>query len=186
MGPGYAFFMDKTSSPEQVRGSVTGTTGATPSGINYEGTGAIDILLQDHRKIKSLLVELNDASHESEQHHVLEQLKELLTIHNATEENFVYAALAKVAGKQHESEHLYHETAEADMLVFELDTCLKTGDLDGFKTNAKKLQAAILEHIDDEEQKAFPDLRQHAKPDQTEMLNRSVSKFRTSLHFAKP
>jgi hemerythrin-like domain-containing protein len=161
----------------QTRNTVTGTTGTATS-------GAIDLLLQEHVQIKQLLQTLNNAQGESERHATLEQLKELLTIHNATEENFVYPAIEKVAGKKHEAEHLYHETAQADVIVFELDTCLKTGDQEGFKTNAEKLQAAILEHIDDEEQKALPALRDKAEPEQTKMLNEAVRKFRSSLRFA--
>lgn len=159
----------------------TTTTGTTGTAAN----GAIDILIQDHLQIKQLLTTLATAQSPAEQRTTLERLKELLTIHNATEENFVYPAIEKVAGKKHDAEHLYHETAQADVVVFELDTCLKTGDTSGFAENAQKLRDAVLEHIDDEEQKAFPALREKAEPEQTKMLDDAVRKFRASLRFAR-
>lgn len=180
--------MNSQSSSDTTSGAITGTTSGVNSGFAptpANGGDAVDLLLQDHQQIKSLLDRLTSAVAADEQQRVLDQLKELLTIHNATEENFVYPAIAKVAGHQHESEHLYHETAEADMLVFELDTALKTDDLSGFENHVKKLQSAVLEHIDDEEQKAFPHLREAASPEQAELLTRSVQKFRSSLKFQK-
>jgi hemerythrin superfamily protein len=165
--------MQSKTSAETTRGSTDGMTG-----------DAIDVLLRDHTRIKALLEELTGSPATEQQAQTLDELKQLLTIHNATEENFVYPAIAKIAGHKHESEHLYHETAEADMAVFELDIALKTGDIDGFAENAKKLQAAILEHIDDEEQKAFPQLRERAQPEQAQMLAKSVSLFRSSLKFS--
>ncbi|HEY5349505.1 MAG TPA: hemerythrin domain-containing protein [Candidatus Lustribacter sp.] len=158
----------------------TTTTGITGTAAR----GAIDILVQDHVQIKHLLQTLTTAKGADERRTTLEQLKELLTIHNATEENFVYPAIEKVAGKKLDAEHLYHETAQADVVVFELDTCLNTGDTSGFAANAQKLRDAVLEHIGDEEQKAFPTLREKADPEQTKMLDNAVRKFRSSLRFA--
>ncbi len=161
------------------------TRNTTTTGITAPASGgAIDILIHDHVQIKQLLQTLATAQNPGEQRTTLEQLKELLTIHNATEENFVYPAIETVAGKKHDAEHLYHETAQADVVVFELDTCLNTGDISGFSENAEKLRDAVLEHIDDEEQKAFPTLREKAEPEQTKMLDDAVRKFRSSLRFA--
>ncbi len=71
---------------------------------------------------------------------MLELLKGVLTIHNATEENLVYPAINKVAGGKLESQHLYHETAEADVLFFELDGLLKEGDDEQFARKAVKFR----------------------------------------------
>jgi hemerythrin superfamily protein len=167
--------MQRQSTSETTRGTI-GSTESTSG-------DAIYTLIQDHTQIKALLEQMTGSQQQTHLQQTLEQLKQLLTIHNATEENFVYPALAKVAGKKHESEHLYHETALADMMIFEIDTALKSGEMEKVTENVQKLRAAILEHIDDEEQKAFPDLREHADAEHTAMLNRSVEKFRSSLHF---
>lgn len=142
------------------------------------GNDATEILINDHETIKQLLSRLVEAAGKQERSQTLEHLKGLLTIHNATEENLVYPALAKVAGRNSESLKLYNETAEADMLVFELDTMLKEGAGDAFQSKAEKLQKAVLEHIEDEEEKAFPHLRDKAPPETQQSLTQSVREFR--------
>ena len=147
------------------------------------GSNAIEILVNDHQTIKQLLERLVEGP-ETDRQMVVEQLQKALTIHNATEENLVYPALNAIAGKKFESRWLYHETAEADMLLFKIDTGLKTGAGDEtYRKQAEKLRDAILEHIDDEEQKAFVHLQDGADQSQTDLLTQSVRKFRQSLHF---
>jgi hemerythrin superfamily protein len=146
--------------------------------LPVRGTTAIEILKNDHDMVKSILAELTQATEKSERMQCLERLKAALTIHNATEENLVYPALNKVAGKKMESEHLYHETAQADVLLFELDTMLKEGDDAKFSAKAEKFRDAVLEHIDDEEEKAFPHLEKGADPKHAQMLTESVREFR--------
>ncbi|MGA8474293.1 MAG: hemerythrin domain-containing protein [Candidatus Cybelea sp.] len=150
--------------------------------LPVRGNGAVEILLNDHKVIKKLLSRLTKANRSSREQ-VLEQLKGALTIHNATEENLVYPAINKVAGSKAESAHLYHETAEADVLLFELDSMLKEGDDVAFQSKAEKFQDAVLHHIDEEENKAFPHLQENAEPEQAELLADSVRTFRSSLHF---
>lgn len=60
---------------------------------------------------------------------------------------------------------------------------LAKGDDSAFSVEAEKLQAAVLEHIRDEEDKAFPDLEKHADSTQAAMLTKSVREFRAALHF---
>lgn len=156
------------------------------SALPVRGNDAIEILTNDHQTIKSLLSALTQATQPDRRKETLEQLKGALTIHNATEENLLYPALQVVAGKKSESQKLYHETAEADVLVFELDTMLKEGDDSGFSKTAEKLQSAVLEHIDDEENSAFPHLQKNAEPEQAQMLTQSVREFRSSIQFQSP
>jgi hemerythrin superfamily protein len=146
------------------------------------GSDAVEILRNDHQVIKRLLNELTDAQAPN-RGRIMEQLKGVLTIHNATEENLVYPALDKAAGSKPESEHLYHETAEADVLLFELDSMLKEGDDAEFAAKAVKFQDAVLHHIDQEEQKALPLLQENTDPEQSAALADSVRAFRKSLHF---
>ena len=143
---------------------------------------AVAILENDHEVIKRLVGELPSASG-AQRKQVVEQLVGVLTIHNATEENLVYPALNKVAGGKLESQHLYHETSEADLLLFELDSMLKDGDDSEFATKARKFQKAVLAHIDEEENKAFPRLRENSDAKSAELLVNSVKMFRKSLHF---
>jgi hemerythrin superfamily protein len=149
------------------------------------GNDAVKILENDHQVIKKLLDELVAAT-SSQRPGVIEKLVGVLTIHNATEENLVYPAINKVAGSKLESQHLYHETADADVALFELDSMLKEGDESEFVSRAQKFREAVLHHIDEEEQKAFPRLDQNGDPAHSQILTDSVRKFRGSLHFDTP
>ncbi len=148
---------------------------------DVRGGDAVEILINDHNTIKQMLTRLTQVEQPQERMQALNELKELLTVHNATEENLVYPALNKVAHKKAESLKLYNETAEADILLFELDTMLKEGQDDGFATKAKKFQSAVLEHIEDEEGKAFPHLQKGAAPEQQQLLTQSVREFRSTF-----
>ena len=149
-----------------------------------KGRDAVEILKNDHAVIKSLLETLTQAVDVEERGNALERLKVALTIHNATEENLVYPAIGRIARQKDEAELLYHETAEADMAVFELDSMLSEGrgEEDAFAIAAEKLRSAVCEHIDEEEQKAFVELRDHVDSNQAETLTRSVRQFRGALH----
>jgi hemerythrin superfamily protein len=142
------------------------------------GNNAVEILLNDHTTIKELLNELTSAEQMQHRKAVLEQLKGILTVHNATEENLVYPALDVVAKDRKESKHLYEETADADVLLFKLDTLLKTKHGEEFEALAREFQEALLDHIDDEETSAFPNLQDKAEPEQERMLTKSVREFR--------
>ncbi len=153
--------------------------------LPVSGNDAVEILENDHEVIKGLLDQLTSAAN-SKRAEVLELLKGVLTIHNATEENLVYPAINKVAGGKLESQHLYHETAEADVLFFELDALLKEGDDEQFARKAVKFREAVLDHIDEEENKAFPRLEENADPQNAAALTESMREFRKSLRFATP
>ncbi len=151
--------------------------------LPVRGSDTVEILISDHQQIKRLLSALTESTAAPSRKQTLEQLKAALTIHNATEENLVYPALSEVAHKKGEARKLYHETAEADILVFELDTMLKEGKDGNFTTTAEKLQKAVLEHIDDEESSAFPHLQKGADPMHAQLLTTSVREFRSALQF---
>lgn len=148
------------------------------------GTTAVEILVNDHRKIKDLLERLVSAQRTTERLECLAELQGVLTVHNATEENLVYPALNKIGKKMFESLHLYYETANADIASFEIESMLKEGqDGDAVQAKIEKLRDAVFEHIDDEEKKAFPHLQDAADDHETQLLNRSVQTFRGCIRF---
>jgi hemerythrin superfamily protein len=152
--------------------------------LEVRGNSAVEILINDHKTIKKLLSDLTKDTDAKSLTRTMEDLKAILTVHNATEENLVYPAIRTIGRKKAESSHLYHETAEADVLVFQLDTMLKEGgDSDTFREKAIALRDAVLEHIEDEETSAFPHLQEKAEPDQDATLTQAVREFRGSFRF---
>lgn len=152
------------------------------------GSDALEILRNDHSLIKRLLEALTSAVDVGERRGALDRLKAAMTIHNATEENLIYPAIERIAHQRNEAELLYHETAEADIAIFELDAMLNEGrgEEDDFAIAAEKLRTAVSQHIDEEEQHAFVQLQEGASHEQAEILSRSVAQFRSALHFELP
>jgi hemerythrin superfamily protein len=146
-----------------------------------QGNDAIEILENDHVRIKELLADLVAAGEHDEGTALLEELKALLTIHTATEENLVYPAVRVLAKRPAESDKLYHQQDEAKVAVWELDALVEAGD--DFAAQAEKLQSAVLAHIRKEEETEFPHLRSSVDADGLRELTAKVREFRTSLHF---
>jgi hemerythrin superfamily protein len=151
--------------------------------LPVKGEDAVEILINDHATIKDLVKRLPEAERLADRKRILERLIAALTVHNATEENLVYPALQEIVGEKRVSQHLYHETAEADVAIFQLDTMLKQGVDGKYKLAAEKIRDAVLEHIDEEEKKAFPRLQEEAEPEAMELLTQSVRKFRSELKY---
>lgn len=145
-------------------------------------SGAVETLLNDHVQIKALLDQLTQAQ-PAERIGCIEALKSILVLHNATEENLIYPALHAVAGENIEPRKLYWETAEADMLLFALDQLAKGLTEGDFAGKARKFATAVREHIESEEQSAFPHLRQKVEAGDLAHLDRAVAEFRGKLRF---
>jgi len=156
-------------------------TNANPAPV--VGNDAVEILENDHRRIKALLSELVEGD-EADRATTLDELKALLTIHNASEENLVYPAIRVVGKHPGQSETLYHQQDEAKVAVWELDM-LARDDRD-FEARAKKLRTAILAHIKKEEEHEFPHLRETAGKDALQELTGALRELRDGLHFDVP
>ncbi len=146
--------------------------------LPVRGNDTVEILTNDHDAIKTLFADLTKATAADGRKEAFERLKAALVIHNATEENLVYPALRMVAHEKLESETLYHQTAEASVLVFELDSMLKAGEDSDFGVKAAKLQDAVLAHIKEEETTAFPELQKASDSKHAAELTASIRKFR--------
>ncbi len=110
----------------------------------------------------------------------LESLKSVLALHNAIEENLVYPAIAKVAGEQGQAMQLFHETAEADILVYSLARAAYEENARVFVDVIEKLTPAILHHIEEEETRAFP-LLKSAPHAELQLLAQQITAFKPSL-----
>jgi hemerythrin superfamily protein len=161
---------------------VNGNTTAAPSGgIATVGNDAIEILLNDHEAVKRLFEQLAGSA-AGERAIVLEQLKSLLTVHNATEENLVYPAIRFVAGRPRDAETLYHQQDEAEAGLWSIDATIK-GALKGDDPDEqiRTLQKAVLAHVRKEEETEFPHLREALKGNALKQLTNDVREFRSKF-----
>jgi hemerythrin superfamily protein len=155
------------------------TATAAAGGIATTGDDAIEILLNDHKAVKSLFEQLADPD-SSERASLLEQLKALLSVHNATEENLVYPTIRFVAGRARDAETLYHQQDEAEAGLWSIDATIK-GVIDGGDPDdqIQTLQKAVLAHVRKEEETEFPHLRDALDEDALQQLTDDVREFRS-------
>ncbi|MBV9388083.1 MAG: hemerythrin domain-containing protein [Chroococcidiopsidaceae cyanobacterium CP_BM_ER_R8_30] len=127
-------------------------------------TDAISILVDDHRRIEALMNQIaqTPASDPTQRSQLLQQLIDLLTVHNFSEENLVYPAIRDIANLPGDATTLYQEQDQTKVLVFELNQLPKSdpdwGNL--FTT----FQNALLSHVAQEENVDFPRLRTAVGP----------------------
>jgi hemerythrin superfamily protein len=154
------------------------------NGTTATANDAIDILENDHENIKALFAQLVSATQANERTNILEQLKAILTVHNATEENLVYPAVRVAASRAKDADTLYHQQDEAKVGIWKLDAMLK-GTLDeaDFGAQAEELQKAVLAHIRKEEETEFPHLRDALKGKGLTQLSGAVREFRSEFRF---
>ncbi|HYZ16338.1 MAG TPA: hemerythrin domain-containing protein [Candidatus Acidoferrum sp.] len=147
------------------------------------GGNVVDTLLRDHEQIRGLLDGLDRASSAQAAVPIIERLKGILTIHNATEETIVYPALAKFAGEMFEPRKLYFETAEADVLLFDITNIAKGNKEGDFGARCSKFTTAVRKHMETEEQHAFPHLQEKSDDKELANLGPAVREFRSKLRF---
>jgi len=136
------------------------------------GRDAIDILLEDHRQIEALMNQIaqTSASYPTQRAQLLQQLADLLTVHNATEENLIYPAIRNIANLPSDATTLYQQQDQAKVFVFELDQLSKSDPDWGSRFST--LQNAVLAHVAQEENTDFPSLRRAAGPQLVELTTK--------------
>ncbi|MDD2050548.1 hemerythrin domain-containing protein [Pseudomonas putida] len=123
---------------------------------------AIDLLKDDHARVKSILSELTDSTERGikKRTQLLAKLEMEITIHTQLEEKILYPAFKAAGGK--EQDVLYFEAKEehrtVDALV--LPDLKKTdpGTLE-FSGRVKVVKELLEHHIEEEEKEMFPQAR---------------------------
>ena len=115
----------------------------------------LDDLEQQHRMAEDLLSKLENAEGESEQRPLVEQLLTALTEHMQTEESQVYPALRELDGDLADEAEIEH-----GLVRKALDQLESMVGKPGFGAAVVMLQAGIEHHVEEEENEAFPKLRE--------------------------
>jgi hemerythrin superfamily protein len=159
---------------------ISGDIPVTPSGGQVPRgalLNAIDLLVNEHYAVKQLLTQLPTTTG-SERVRLLEEIKNALIVHNASEENVIYPAIKDLADRPQHAQTLYHQQDEAQVVVWELTQLI--ADDDQFVEKAEKLRDAILAHVRQEEEHEFPRL-QELPADAQARLNADMTKFRATF-----
>lgn len=145
---------------------------------------AIDLLMQDHEKVRGMLAELTDTTTRAKKtrSELLKEIAEELRIHTQIEEEIFYPAF-RDAGKKEEEEMFFealeeHKTVENQVLP---DLEGASVDTDAFSGRAKVLKELIDHHAQEEEDDMFPRARELFSEEELEALGARMMELKTQL-----
>ena len=119
-------------------------------------TDAVSMLKQDHKKVKGLLNELEDA--ESDQRKgLLDEIESEIKVHMRIEEEIFYPAF-KEAVRSEDDKQLFFEALEEHHITSVVMREIKSADPESeqFKAKAKVLKDLIEHHVEEEEGEMLP------------------------------
>lgn len=142
---------------------------------------ALDLLEEDHKKVRKMLKELVETSARStkKRQRLLEEIKTEIEVHTAIEEEIFYPAFREKGRK--EEQVMYYEAKEehraVDKLV--LPDLLKTkASGKEFSGRAKVLKELINHHASEEEEDMFPKARKLFSKSELEDLGKKMKKLK--------
>ena len=114
--------------------------------------GAVELLEEDHKKVKSLFKKFDSASDDEEKEEIADQIDLELRVHSMIEEEILYPAMKDVDSE------IVAESFEEHGVVEQLLDELATMDLssDQFEAKFKVMQENVEHHIEEEEDEMFP------------------------------
>jgi hemerythrin-like domain-containing protein len=134
------------------------------------------ILMEDHRRILSILDEMMAAPARSKvrRSRLFLMLKRKLGKHALAEEDIVYPIVHGQTDSREESKHLYDEHADMKVYLYELEQRLMSGE--EWTSIVEPLRELIRRHVEEEEQKVFPELRRRLSDSQLPEISSAISR----------
>ena len=139
---------------------------------------AIDLLTQDHDRIKPLLAQIKETTERAEKtrSELFSRIKEELTIHEIIEEEIFYPALKEHPKAKDIVLEGYEEHDVVSRLMGELDGMEPTDE--HFGPKAKVMAENVEHHIEEEEGEMFKKARQVFEADELTELGERMTKRR--------
>lgn len=145
---------------------------------------AIQLLMQDHERVKKLLEELSSTTERAvkKRAELLGRINQELSIHTALEEQILYPAIKEAGGK--EEAKMYYEAKEehrtVDSLVLPDLLHTETGTVE-FAGRVKVMKELLEHHIEEEESELFPTARKLLGKSALETLGQAMEAHRKTL-----
>lgn len=131
----------------------------TAAGRARAGADPFALLIDDHRKILSILDEMAASPSDSKlrRGRLFLALKRRLAKHAMAEEDVVYPIVRNDAANPNQRKHLYDEHAEMKILLYEMESALM--DDRNWSAAVAPIRELVRRHFDEEEKTIFPELR---------------------------
>lgn len=145
---------------------------------------AIQLLKEDHRKVKDLLGQLIDTTTRAEKtrRQLLDKIEQELSIHTRLEEEIFYPAFRKAGNPDYQK--LYFEALEEHRAVEDLvlpDLKKTEPGSEKFSGRAKVLKELIEHHADEEEKDMFRKANQSMSKEELAELGTRMSERKQEL-----
>ncbi len=145
---------------------------------------AIDLLKEDHKKVKKLLKELTETTTRAEKTRVrlLEEIFMELDAHTKIEEEIFYPAFKKAGDSEYAK--MYFEALEEhrtvdSMVLPDLKKTEPTSDQ--FSGRAKVLKELVEHHADEEESEMFPEAKRSMSKDELNKLGEKMAERKRQI-----
>ena len=137
----------------------------------------IELLEHDHREVEQMFADFEQATDANEKETLRDKIIIELVRHSEAEEQAVYPVMRKVIDDGDQLvEHEIDEHAKAERLMKELDTM--PADDPQFGVLMQQLMAAIKEHVQEEENVAFPQFRAKVDAEELTSLGATVQRLK--------
>jgi hemerythrin-like domain-containing protein len=149
-------FLSMARSLQRFRGN--NGLGTLDVGDTAMAMNAIEMLKEDHEKVKKLLNELTDTTPKDERkrEQLLEKIEQELLVHTKLEEEIFYPAFRAAGDEKHEV--MFYEAVEEHRAVEKLvlpDLKKIKSASEKFSGRAKVLKELVEHHIEEEEEELF-------------------------------
>ena len=135
----------------------------------------VDLIMQDHREVERIFEELKNAP--QKRAGLVPVLITLLTAHSRAEEAEVYPVARDEAGIAEDVEHSQEEHLQADQLLARLaDTDPESAEFD---PALAELVEAVTHHVEEEESKVLPGMREGLTVERLQELADSFAQSRS-------
>jgi hemerythrin-like domain-containing protein len=145
---------------------------------------AIDILRQDHEKLKDLLSQLTETTNRAAKTRteLLAKIKKEILVHSQLEEEIFYPAFKRTDGSEHKKmffEAVEEHRAVSALVLPDLEQTDVTSD--AFSGRAKVLKELIEHHAEEEEKEMFPKARKAFSSAQLKELGEQMQQLKAVL-----
>jgi hemerythrin superfamily protein len=133
---------------------------------------ALEILKQDHQKVKGLFQEAIHATDTSKRKDVFDKIDTELEIHAHVEETVFYPAIEEHEELKDMVAEALEEHEQAKTLLGELEEL--GADSHEFGSKLQQLMEAVEHHVEEEEGEMFPKIREVFEEDELDQLGQDL------------
>ena len=129
---------------------------------------ALELLKQDHRKVKELFAQAKAAADDKQRKQIFDRIDTELTIHAHIEETVFYPEMQQYEELKDMVEEALQEHQEVTTLLDEIET-MEPND-DEFQSSLKELMETVEHHVQEEEDEMFKKARKVLSEEDAETL----------------